>query len=293
MKISISKIVKMGFLGLLFCSLQMANAQSPQKMSYQAVIRNAANVLVSNSTVGVKISILQGSASGTVVYAETHSVGTNANGLATLEIGNGAVVAGNFTTINWANGPYFIKTETDPLGGTNYTISGTNQMLSVPYAFLSDKTVNPTYSVSASDDSALYTNTTSRILWVDDPNILVTAPETGKYLLIFYGTAISNISYFETEADYDAQADVRIYNTTNASELISAMCLRLYLDSRGTGDFNFLKMAPLPISRSIIVNLTAGDQLKLQYRMLSVGSTLPTGTWIIGPGGISILKIGN
>jgi hypothetical protein len=109
-------------------------AQAPEKMSYQAVIRNNTNALVANQAVGMKISILQGSATGTAVYAETQTPTTNANGYASMEIGGGTVVSGTFSTIDWANGPYFIKTETDPTGGSNYTISGTSQLLSVPYA---------------------------------------------------------------------------------------------------------------------------------------------------------------
>ena len=108
-------------------------AQSPQKMSYQAVIRDGSGVLVSNHLVGMQISILQGSPTGTVVYVETQTLTTNANGLATLEIGGGA----GFSTIDWATGPYYIKTETDPTGGTTYTITGTSQLLSVPYALYS------------------------------------------------------------------------------------------------------------------------------------------------------------
>ena len=109
-------------------------AQSPDKMSYQAVIRKQNNNLVTNKTIGMRISILQGTVSGTAVYVETHSPTTNDNGLVTLEIGSGTVVSGIFDTIDWANGPYFIKTETDPAGGTNYTITGTSQLLSVPYS---------------------------------------------------------------------------------------------------------------------------------------------------------------
>ena len=109
-------------------------SQSPEKMSYQAVIRDADNNLVKDKTVGMKISILQGSESGTAVYAETQTPGTNANGLVSIEIGEGTAVSGNFSLINWSEGPYFIQTETDPGGGTNYTISGTSQLLSVPYA---------------------------------------------------------------------------------------------------------------------------------------------------------------
>jgi hypothetical protein len=108
--------------------------QSPERMSYQAVVRNASNALVTSHAVGMQISILQGSASGTSVYTETQNPTTNANGLVNIEIGGGIVLSGNFATINWANSSYFIKTETDPRGGTNYTITGTSQLLSVPYA---------------------------------------------------------------------------------------------------------------------------------------------------------------
>lgn len=109
-------------------------AQSPEKISYQAVVRDGSNTLVSSATVGMQISILQGSPSGTAVYVETQTPTSNANGLVSIEIGGGSVVSGTFATIDWANGPYFIKTETDPAGGTTYTITGTSQLLSVPYA---------------------------------------------------------------------------------------------------------------------------------------------------------------
>lgn len=109
-------------------------AQAPQKMSYQAVIRNNSNQLVTNQLVGIKISILQGSLAGTSVYTETQTTTTNANGLVSIEIGGGT----GFNMINWVSGPYFIKTETDLAGGTNYTISGTSQLLSVPYALYSE-----------------------------------------------------------------------------------------------------------------------------------------------------------
>ncbi len=123
----------------LFFALNTA-AQAPQKMSYQAVIRNASNALIANTAVGIKISVLQTSGAGTAVYVERQTPTTHANGLASIEIGGGTLISGNFGTINWANGPYFIKTETDPTGGTSYTISGTSQLLSVPYALFAANT---------------------------------------------------------------------------------------------------------------------------------------------------------
>jgi H-type lectin domain len=134
MKTFTQKLIKAAFLFSIFFALFSAQAQAPQKMSYQAVVRNAANTLVANTAVGVKISVLQTTATGTTVYSERHTPTTNANGLASFEIGGGTVLSGTFATINWANGPYFIKTETDPVGGTNYTITGTSQLASVPYA---------------------------------------------------------------------------------------------------------------------------------------------------------------
>jgi uncharacterized protein (TIGR02145 family) len=125
------KIITLGT-AILLASIVFA--QSPNKMSYQAVIRNSSNTLVANQQVGMRISILQGTTSGNAVYVETQTPNTNANGLVSLEVGTGTVVSGTFAAINWANGPYFIKTETDPSGGTNYTITGTTELLSVPYA---------------------------------------------------------------------------------------------------------------------------------------------------------------
>ena len=112
-------------------------AQAPQKMSYQAVIRDNNNALITSKPVGMRISIIQGSVFGAAVYVETQTPSTNANGLVSLEIGTGTVITGTFASINWAAGPYFIKTETDPTGGTVYTISGTNELMSVPYALFS------------------------------------------------------------------------------------------------------------------------------------------------------------
>jgi hypothetical protein len=129
-------------------------AQSPEKMSYQAVVRDASNGLVANSAVGMQISILQGGAAGTAVYVETQMPTTNDNGLVSLEIGGGTSVSGSFSAINWGAGPYFIKTETDPSGGTNYSISGTSQMMSVPYAMYAntaDHVVNDAVNDADSD----------------------------------------------------------------------------------------------------------------------------------------------
>jgi hypothetical protein len=120
--------------------LSMLSFAQTAGFSYQAVVRNAAGELVKNKTIGMRITILQGTATGASVYTETQTPTTNINGLATLEIGKGNLAA--FSAINWANGPYFLKTETDPNGGTGYSISGTSQLLNVPYAMYAVKSGN-------------------------------------------------------------------------------------------------------------------------------------------------------
>ena len=107
--------------------------QVPQKMNYQMVVTDLNNQILSNQAVGIKISVIQGSISGTAVYAEIHTLITNPDGLVNFNVGGGTVVLGSFATIDWMNGPYFLKSETDPLGGNNYSITTTSELLSTPY----------------------------------------------------------------------------------------------------------------------------------------------------------------
>jgi hypothetical protein len=129
---------------LLFLGMQQVFTQTPNQFSYKSVIRNSGNQLVSNQQVSIKISILQDNTNGPIVYSETHNPLTNTNGLVTLEIGGGTQLSGNFANINWAIGPYFVKTETDLNGGNNYTITSTQQLLSVPYALYAANAGNST-----------------------------------------------------------------------------------------------------------------------------------------------------
>ena len=127
-------------------------AQAPQKMSYQAVVRNANNTLVTSQNVSARVSILQGSVNGTPVYVEIHNATTNANGLLTLEVGGGSTVVGSLAAVDWANGPFFLKSEIDPNGGVNYSIEGTQQLMSVPYALYAEKAGNvPAFGITPVD----------------------------------------------------------------------------------------------------------------------------------------------
>jgi len=120
---------------------RQAIAQSPEKMKYQAVARDNAGNVISNQLISFRISILPGSSTGASVYTETHQTTTNDFGLANLDIGNGTLVSGDFTSIAWSADLHFLKVELDPTGGSAFQLMGTSQLLSVPYA-LHAKTVD-------------------------------------------------------------------------------------------------------------------------------------------------------
>jgi len=122
-------------------------SQSPDRIPYQSVIRNSTSALVTDKAVGLRMSILRGSATGTVIYAETHRDTTNTYGLAQVDIGSCTVVSGTMAGIDWSQGPFYIRVETDPNGGTNYQIVGTTQLLSVPFALFA-KSAPLKYSAS-------------------------------------------------------------------------------------------------------------------------------------------------
>lgn len=186
------------FLGICLISA-FTFAQAPQKMTYQAVVRNASNALLTNTNVGMQFSILQGSPTGVAVYIETQSATTNANGLATAQIGNGTPVAGNFSTIDWSAGPYYLKCDTDPNGGTSYSITSTTQFLSVPYAL---------YAASSADGFS------------GDYNDLTNAP--------------TNVSAFMNDAGYITSPNDADSNPTNELQTLSLVGQSLTISSGNT-----------------------------------------------------------
>lgn len=183
--------MKKNILWAVFCLIlsAMSFAQVPQMMSYQAVVRGNDNNLVANQQISMRVGILQGSADGEAIYTETHSATTNANGLVSIEIGNGTS-NDDFSAINWANGPYFVKTETDVNGGENYEIVGVSQLLSVPYAMYAQSAGNmPDVSGFLSEETDPQFNS-----WDKDYNDLTNRPEIP--------TVPTNVSAFENDANY-------------------------------------------------------------------------------------------
>ena len=133
------KILTLGFALFMTAFLY---AQSPKKMSYQAILRNADYSIISNQDVTVQVSVLKGEENEDAVYQEIHHVKTGPSGLITLQIGMGKSNSGTFSEIDWSKGPFFIKTETDPNGGEDYLISSTTELMSVPYAMYAEYAKN-------------------------------------------------------------------------------------------------------------------------------------------------------
>lgn len=127
-----------GLSALLLLLSMNAFAQAPQAFKYQAVARNSNGDVIADQSVSFRLRIAEGSIDGNTVYSETQAATTNKFGLVNLNIGNGTIVTGNFDSIKWGNGPYFIKIELDPKGGDNYTYMGASQMESVPYALYAE-----------------------------------------------------------------------------------------------------------------------------------------------------------
>jgi len=121
------------FLALLLLSTT-SFGQAPDGINYQAVIRNLSGNLIANTTIAIRIQLKQTSASGTIVFQERHSVTTSAQGIVNLVIGQGTLLGGNISTINWAAGPYFVSLGVSFSNGTNYLDYGSQQLMSVPYA---------------------------------------------------------------------------------------------------------------------------------------------------------------
>jgi hypothetical protein len=247
------------FLGLLL------NAQVPQKMSYQALIRNAANNPVVNTSVGMKISILQNSASGSAVYVETQTPTTNANGLISIEIGGGNVVSGIFTNINWATGTYYIKTESDPTGGTNYSITGTSQLLCVPYAFhaktadsiVITNVIKPPYSITTTPSQIQHF--TAILKGIVNGNGFITSVDFEWGLTTAYGNTVTAV-----ESPIKGATNTVVSKTINGLQSGTTYHYRLKvtnpIDITYSDDISFRTANSTPqLSTALITNITANS----------------------------------
>ena len=160
---------------LIASTLLQAYNQTPEKFNYQGVIRNSSGELVENTNITVKLTLLEGSSSGTEKYSENHSVGTNNFGQFSVQIGSGSILSGVFSEIDWSNQIYLKIEVANPAGGTLVEM-GVVQLLSVPYSNYSNK-------AKILDNNALYFTDTDTLFAVKDHNgniVFVVFPDGAK-----------------------------------------------------------------------------------------------------------------
>lgn len=269
---------------ILLCAVTLF-AQAPEKFTYQAVVRNANNTLVANAQVGVRVNILQGTATGSAVYSETHMVSSNANGLVTLNIGAGSVLHGSFANIDWADGPYFLKTDIDPNGGNDYNITSTQQLLSVPYAMYAKEAANsfsgdyndlantpqiPTVptNVSAFSNDAGYITSYSETdpvfnAWDKNYNDLTNRPQIP--------TVPTNVSAFTNDANYITATQVPSAQVNADWTAVSGAAQILNKPTLFSGNYSDLVGKPTNLSQfnndlGLATVATSGSYNDLNYR---------------------------
>ena len=225
---------------LAIMTMATSVAQTPMSFTYQGVVRSSSGLLVANSTVGVKISILQGSFNGPVVYSVVQTPRTNANGLFTIIIGDSQ---NPIDTITWANGPYYLQSEVDPNGGTNYTLSTVQQMFSVPYALHAHTVDNVNFveqqALTLSGDTIFLTGGSSVVLpasfsgnyndLTNKPTNVSTFTNDAGYLTNATLTEHQNLSDVATLNDSINSQIKNLYNPTDSMDAVNLRTLNNYI----------------------------------------------------------------
>jgi hypothetical protein len=252
------KLFTILLLALAFLNI---NAQAPQGISYQAIAFNNGGTPVANGNVGIRISILDNSATGTIIYSETHTKPTNAQGLFNLNIGQGTATTGNFASISWGTNTKFLKVELDATSGTNYTTVGTNQLMSVPYALYAE-------NVNTAGLGKLVGSTTIE----GKGNMLVVYTSSNGYALSQSGTNSDNS--FWNQQPFSGQA-IGSASSKNAIVVYTTSSAYAYHQSGTSSNTGFWNQQPLS---GIPVGIAASDSQIVVYTTTNAYAFSKSGT---------------
>ncbi len=226
------------------------------------MIRDANGNVLQNQNVVLQLDILQGSASGNVVYSEWHNVTTNQYGLVNVFIGDGSVNQGVFSDIDWSTGPYFLKTYVD--AGSGMEELGTQEIVSVPYSFYAAKSDTANYSYYAVQVSGPND--------VDNTNELQILELHGDTLFISNG----NYVLLPEDGDSDPTNELQMLSISNDTLYLSNGN-SVYLSSNSaagnTGEIQFNNNGVLDASPSLYWDVTK--------ERLGIGTNTPQGRLVI------------
>jgi hypothetical protein len=195
-------------------------AQIPQGISYQAIALDGSGNPIASVLIGIRLSLLDSSSSGTVLYTETHTPTTNSQGLYNLVIGQGTPTTGTFSAIKWESNSKFLKVEMDATGGSNYSLVGSTQLLSVPYAFYAGK-VKSENVIGGPDISPIsgYGYSTS---FMTSTNAYVLSPSayssTTLYPNIWHSTPISGTPFMKSVNSFLTSTNAYIFGPSDVSQ---------------------------------------------------------------------------
>jgi len=188
-------LITIGF--LLFAGISVW-AQAPNQFNYQGVARSAAGLPLATTSISLRLTIFDGSSTGTMVYQETHvGITTNTFGLYNVGIGSGTVTSGSWAGINWSTGNKYLQVELDPTGGSSYTVLGNNELLSAPYAMYANNAGTATTATSATTATTATTitgtvpmggdvtgtNAAATVTGIQGRPVSATAPVSGQGLI--------------------------------------------------------------------------------------------------------------
>ena len=224
------------FIGAVILMIPAGKAQNPSKISYQAVVRNANGALVVQSVVGLRLGIVKDSVNGALAYQEVFVPGptTNSHGLLTVELGGGQAVSGSWTGIDWSAGSYFVRTEVDLSGGTQYTLLGTTPLLTVPYALLADK-VRYLDRGTALGNTPYWNGSVwvsgSRNLYHDGTNVGIGSVAPANTKLYVFGDSVAVSAYSTQQNAAFFQNNSNTYSTLYAENFANAPAAIFAADS--------------------------------------------------------------